>query len=208
MNRLQLTGHLRPEVGKKSSKQLRKQEMVPCVIYGAVDPVHFTLTEKDLGKLVYTGDVFLAELNIDGKEILAVLKDLQFHPVSDRILHADFLQIFEDQSIKIGIPIRLEGFAKGVQQGGKLKLELRLLMVKGLIKDCPDHLVIDVTKLGLGQSIHVREVNFDGLELLDFKNVVIASVKLTRVAKGTGTAAELEAEEGESDAGSEEQAAE
>ena len=194
MKSIELNAGLRDSVGKKNSKLLRKQEKVPCVIYGKGEPMHLVVDEKELGHLVYTPDVYLVNLKIGDQTRLALLQDIQFHPVSDHILHADFLEIDDQSPIKIQVPVQLEGFAIGVQSGGKLKLESRRLTVFGLIKDLPDHLKVDVSALELGQSIKVKELDFENLELIDPKNTVVASVKLTRVAKGMSLEAETEAE--------------
>jgi large subunit ribosomal protein L25 len=187
MKTIELKGTLRTELGKKATKQLRKLDQFPCVIYGSVDPVHFVADLKEYGHLVYTPHVYLAKITIDGTTYDAVVQDIQFHPVSDEILHIDFLQVVPEKPVRVSLPVKLEGFAKGVQQGGKLSLELRKLQVKGLVKHIPDHLVVDVTPLSVGQTVKVRDLAFEGLELLDQKNQVVATVKTTRAAKGTAT---------------------
>lgn len=177
--------------------------MIPGVIYGQKEPVHFTVSEKELGKLVYTPHVYLIQLSINGDSYLCTMKDIQFHPVTDKILHVDLLEINEKEPIKIRIPVKLEGFAEGVQQGGKLKLETRRPLVRGLVNDLPDELKVDVTRLSLGKSIKIKDLTFEGLELLDNKDAVVASVKLTRVAKGMALEEEAATEEGEEAEGEE-----
>lgn len=208
MKTIKLNGEIRQDVGKKSSKQARRNDKVPAVLYGQNQVVHFTTDLKELGFLVYTPNVYLVDLNIDGKKHLAVIKDMQFHPVSDKILHVDFLEIHKDKQVNIRIPVQLHGFARGVQQGGKLKAEMRRVHVKGLVKDLPDNLGIDVTNLGLGQTINVRDLSFEGLQMLDPRNAVVVSVKLTRVAKGAAAVeipieAESEAEGSSEETGGE-----
>lgn len=203
MKRIDLKGDLREEVGKKSSKQLRKQELVPCVVYGIQDPVHFVLPEKEFGKLVYTPNIYLISLKIGEKALLCTLKEVQFHPVSDKPIHADFYEVTEDAPITVQVPVVLEGFAAGVQEGGKLKLESRRLTVQGLIKDIPDEIKIDVTNLTLGQRYKVRELTIDNLEMMDPEGTVIASVLLTRVAKGMAIAEDELEEETEGEEGAE-----
>jgi len=188
---------LRQDVGKKATKQLRKDDKVPCVLYGGENPIHFAAPSLDFRHLVYTPSVYLVNLDLDGQMHQAVIQDIQFHPVSDKILHVDFLQVSEGEPIKVNIPVVTEGFAKGVQAGGKLKIEMRRLKVKALSKHLPDDLVIDVTNIGLGTSIKVRDLKFDDLELLDPRNSVVISVKLTRVAKGMAVDEEEEGEESE-----------
>lgn len=209
MKTIELKGTPRTEVGKKATKQLRKQDMIPCVLYGGETPVHFTAPVNDFRHLIYTPHVYIVNLDVDGTKYMATIKDAQYHPVSDKILHLDFLQIFEDKPTVIGIPVVTKGFAAGVQAGGRLKIEMRRLMVKALPKDFPDQLTVNVEKIGLGQSLKVRDLSFDGLELLDPSGQVVVSVKLTRVAKGMAAAeAGEEDAEGEGEEGTEEGASE
>lgn len=190
MKTIDLKGTLRTELGKKATKLLRKHEQFPCIIYGSGEPIHFAADSKEYGHLVYTPHVYLANITIENTVYQAVVQDIQFHPVTDQILHMDFLQVLPTKPVRVSIPVKLEGFAKGVQQGGKLSLEMRKLHLKGLIADIPEHLVVDVTELGVGQTIKVRDLAFEGLELLDQKNQVVAAVKVTRAVKGTATAGE------------------
>jgi large subunit ribosomal protein L25 len=185
MKTFDLKGTLRKELGKKASKVVRKEEAIPCVLYGHGDPVHFSGNEKEYGKVIYTPSSYKINLDIDGTVHPAVMKAIQFHPVSDRPLHIDFIRIADGKPVTVTIPVRLEGFAKGVQQGGKLKMEMRRATVKGLIDQIPDELLLDVTNIEVGQSIKVRDLSFSEFEILDPKNMVIASVRSTRAAKGT-----------------------
>lgn len=193
MKNLQLSGSLRTDFGKKYAKQVRKNALVPCVLYGGEEVAHFTLDENDLRSLIVTPDIHTVELNIDGKTYMAILKDAQFHPVKDNVLHIDFLQIFEDKPIIIEVPVRLNGLAAGVKDGGKLSQELRKLKVKGFYKDIPDVLNIDVTNLGLGKTMQVGTLSFDKLEIITPKQAIVCAVKLTRVARGLAAAAAKEA---------------
>lgn len=177
---------------------LRKEGEIICVLYGGEENIHFSAPINDFRHLIYTPHVFLVELDIDGRQHQAIVKDIQFHPVSDKVLHIDFMEIFAGSPVTISIPIKITGLSEGVKQGGKLTLEHRKLKVKALAKDLPDELKVDVTKLTLGKSIKVGALNFENLELLDVKNSVVVSVKLTRTAKGmTG---EEDEEEGEGEA--------
>ena len=185
MKTFNLKGTLRKELGKKATKQVRKEELIPCVLYGSGEPVHFVANEKEYGKVVNTPSSYQINLDIDGTTYPAIMKEIQFHPVSDRILHIDFIRIADGKPVSVSIPVRLEGFAKGVQQGGKLKMEMRRVTVKGMIKSIPDELLLDVTDVEVGQSIKVRDLTYPEFEILDPKNAVIASVKTTRVAKST-----------------------
>jgi large subunit ribosomal protein L25 len=197
MKSLEVKCNLRETTGKKNSKKLRKQGMVPCVLYGGGENVHFLAPENDFRHLVYTPNAYLVKLDIDGKEYKCVLHEIQFHPVSDKILHMDFYQVFDDKYVSMQVPVQLNGVPEGVKQGGKLSLESRRIKARALPGDLPDVLVIDVSKIGLGKSIKVNELNFPGIQLLDSPNTVIASVKLTRAARGLTVeeeAAEAEAE--------------
>ena len=189
MKTFELKGVLRTDLGKKASKADRVSETVPCVLYGGGENVHFTATVSDLRKLVYSPDVFVVNLDIEGKKSKAVMKALQFHPVSDKVLHLDFLEVSDDKPVIIEIPVKLEGLAAGVKEGGKLALEMRKLKVKGIYTQIPQHITIDVSALGLGKSIQVANVAVQNLEILNAKNAVVAQVKLTRAARGAAAAA-------------------
>ncbi|MDD3320722.1 MAG: 50S ribosomal protein L25/general stress protein Ctc [Paludibacter sp.] len=184
MKTFELKGAVRTGLGKKATKAERVSENVPCVLYGGKENVHFTTTVSDIRKLIYSPDVFVVNLDIDGKKVKSIMKALQFHPVSDKVLHIDFLQLTEDKPVIVELPIKLEGLAEGVKAGGKLSLEMRKLKVKGFYKEIPENIVIDVTSLGLGKSIQVGKVSVPKLEILNAKNAVVAQVKLTRAARG------------------------
>lgn len=175
---------------------MRKNNGVPCVLYGIQkdengNPVatHFTVTTDGLRNLVYTPHIYVVDLNIDGKVVNAIMKDIQFHPVTDAILHVDFLQIDEANPIVMEVPVQLEGLAEGVKAGGKLALQIRKLKVKALYNVIPERLIVDVTSLGLGKTIKVGELNYEGLQLLNAKEAVVCAVKLTRAARGAQAAA-------------------
>ena len=195
MKTLELTGSIRTDLGKKATKALRKEEMVPCELYGGEENIHFAVSEKDLNKLFFTPETFIVKFNVEGKEFSAVMREVQFHPVKDNALHVDFYQVFEDKPFEVQIPIKVEGFAKGVQAGGKLAIGLRKLKVKGLMKDLPEFLPIDVTNIGLGKSTQVRELAYDNLELLNAKNAVVVQVKLTRAARAAASSSTEEVAE-------------
>lgn len=193
MKSIEIAGQLRTDLGKKGSKLLRREERVPCVMYGGSENIHFSVEKREVLKLVNTHNVYIINFNIDGKEVKAIIQDVQYHPVSDEPLHFDFLQVTEEAPVTIGVPVILEGFAVGVQAGGKLQLMQRRLKVKALIKDLPESLSVDVTNLGLGKVIKVGELEFENLELLSPASSVVASVKLTRAARGAMAAAATEA---------------
>ena len=175
---------LRGEVGKKDAKAVRKSDAVPGVLYGGKEAVHFQVTNSELRPLVYSPDIFVVNFDIDGKTTKAILKDIQFHPVKDNILHVDFYEVSEKKPIVIEVPVKLEGLAEGVKAGGKLSLEMRKIRVKGLYKDIPECLTINVENLGLGKTIQIGALSFDKLDIQNPKDSVVVAVKLTRAARG------------------------
>ena len=196
MKSIEIKGSLRTATGKKATRDLRNSNSVPCVLYGLQKdenglPVatHFTVTVDGLRNLVYTPHIYVVDLNIDGTVHTAIMKDIQFHPVKDTILHVDFLEINEANPIVMQVPVQLEGLAEGVKAGGKLALQVRKLKVKALYNVIPERLVINVTNLGLGKTIKVGELSYEGLELLNAKEAVVCAVKLTRAARGAQAAA-------------------
>ena len=196
MKSIEIKGSLRTDLGKKATRELRKDNGVPCVLYGVKKdenglPVatHFTVPVEGLRNLVYTPNIYSVNLDIDGTVVTAIMKDIQFHPVKDNILHVDFLQVEENKPIVMEVPVQLEGLAEGVRAGGKLALQLRKLKVKASYTSIPERLVIDVTPLGLGKTIKVGELSYEGLELINAKEAVVCAVKLTRAARGAAAAA-------------------
>lgn len=183
MQVFELKGELRTDLGKKATKVLREENKVPCVLYGGKENVHFSVVEKDLSKLIYTPLVYLVKVTVDGNSYDAVMREIQFHPVTDRILHIDFYQISAEKPVIMEVPVRLSGFAEGVQAGGKLVQVIRKLKVKALPANLPGEVELDVTTLGLGKSIKVKELSFDNFEIVNAKEVVIAQVKVTRASK-------------------------
>ena len=189
MKTFDLKGTVRTDLGKKATKAERVSENVPCVLYGGAANVHFTTTVSDLRKLVYSPEVFVVDLDVDGAKCKAIMKALQFHPVTDKVLHIDFLELNATKPVVVEIPVKLEGLAEGVKAGGKLALEMRKLKVKGLYTQIPECIVINVTALDLGKSIQVAAVAVENLEILNAKNAVVCQVKLTRAARGAAAAA-------------------
>lgn len=173
----------------RALKALRKENGVPCVLYGGKEVVHFSVTVEGLRNLVYTPHIYVVDLVIDGKKYNAIMKEIQFHPVQDTILHVDFYQINEEKPIVMEVPVQLEGLAEGVKAGGKLSLQIRKLKVKALYNVIPERLVINVSHLGLGKTVKVGELHYDGLELVSAKDAVVCAVKLTRAARGAAAAA-------------------
>ena len=189
MKTFDLKGTVRTDLGKKATKAERVLDKVPCVLYGGAENVHFTTTIGEIRKMIYSPEVFVVNLDIDGKKTKSIMKALQFHPVSDKVLHIDFLEVTEDRSVVVELPVKLEGLAEGVKAGGKLALEMRKLKVKGLYTQIPENVIVDVTELGLGKSIQVANVAVENLEILNAKNAVVAQVKLTRAARGAAATA-------------------
>ena len=173
----------------RALKAIRKTGGVPCELYGGSENIHFTVTNEELRNLVYTPHIYVVDLVIDGKKYNAIMKDIQFHPVKDNILHVDFYQIDEAKPIVMEVPVQLEGLAEGVKAGGKMSLQMRKLKVKALYNLIPERLVINVSHLGLGKTIKVGELSYEGLELLNAKEAVVCAVKLTRAARGAAAAA-------------------
>lgn len=188
MKTFELKGEVRDDFGKKAARSLRSEGLIPCVVYGGPGDenqnTNFTVKSSDVRNLLYTPEVFIVNLDLGEKKIKAILKDIQFHPVKDTVLHIDFLHVFENVPVVIEIPVRLEGLAAGVRAGGKLSLDMRKLKVKAKMDKLPEQLVVNVESLELGKSIQVGQLNFDGLEMLNAKNAVVCRVQLTRAARG------------------------
>lgn len=198
MKTYELKGEIRNDFGKKAARAFRKEGLIPCVVYGGhgEENINFVVKNNDVRNLVYTPEVFLVNLDLGTKKMMATLKDLQFHPVKDTILHIDFLHVFENVPVVIEIPVKLQGLAAGVRAGGKLSLDLRKLKVRGLADKLPEQLEINVESIELGKSIQVGELNFENLELLTPSNAVVCRVQLTRAARGAAAKAVSEGGEG------------
>ncbi len=190
MKSFEINGSLRTEKGKKFTNKMRKQELIPAIIYGGKENVMLTLNESDLRNLIYTPNVYIVNIKIGNKKYDAIIKDIQFHPVSDKILHIDFLQLFDDKKVTLGIPVELTGSSEGVRQGGKLTLITRKLKVSAFPKDLPDTINIDISDLDLGKSKLVSDISLEKIKITDPKTTVIATVKLTRAARGAQSATE------------------
>ena len=169
---------------KRALKAIRKNNGIPAVLYGGEKVVHFTVTNDAVRNLVYTPEIFLVELTIDGTTTKAIVKDIQFQPVTDAIVHMDFLEVIENKPVVMEVPVALEGHAEGVKAGGKLSLQMRKLRVKALYNQIPEKLTINVDNLGLGKTMQVGALHFEGLELMNAKNAVVCAVQLTRAARG------------------------
>jgi large subunit ribosomal protein L25 len=196
MKTIEIKGSIRTELGKKSSKLIRKEGNVPCVIYGKEKNIHFYAHENTFKNLVYTPESHLVKLSLEDKEYTVILKDIQFHPVKDNILHADFVEVFDNMPITINVPVKVSGDSVGVIAGGKLSIKKRALKVKALAKDIPDYLPIDITNLQIHQGVKIGDLSFDKLELVDMKKAMVLTIATSRVAQKTDeeVAAEAAAE--------------
>lgn len=177
-----LNGKKREEVGKKDSKSLRAEGLVPCVMYGGETPVHFAASIKDLNKVLATPETFVFEIDVDGTAYKAVMQDTQFHPLSDELIHVDFLAVSDDKPVAVSVPVITKGSSKGVLAGGKLQLNKRKVKIKGLVAQLPDFIEVDITNVGLGEAVKVKEVPVEGIEFLEAESDVVLAVKLTRAA--------------------------
>ena len=214
MKTFQLNAEPRTDLGKKAAKNLRKSNLIPVVLNGgAVIDLPYAGTLKtgekiveigngkglittdlvvkadDVRKLIYTPDIFAIELNVNGETRNAVIKDIQFHPVKDNILHIDLLEVSDKKPVTIEVPVKLEGHAEGVKAGGKLNLSMKKIKVKAIYTEIPERVVINVDSLGLGKTLQIGDLHFDGLELVNAKNAVVCAVQLTRAARGAAAAA-------------------
>lgn len=193
MKSIALTGNKRAERGSSNANTLRKEEKVPCVIYGGKENIHFTINEIAFSKIINTHEVYFVDLDIDGTKIKTIIQDVQFHPVTDRVIHVDFLEVTDDKPIIVNLPVFTTGASKGVLNGGKLRMVTRKLKVKGLSSAIPEKIELDITNLKIGQSIKVADVQLDGLSILDAENAVVVAVKMSRVAVLTDDEEEEEA---------------
>ncbi|MDD5869948.1 MAG: 50S ribosomal protein L25 [Bacteroidales bacterium] len=209
MKTFQLSAKPRTEIGKKAAKGLRKEGFIPVVMNGGevvelpysgklgagqevietvnnkgVLVTNLKVTVDDVRKLIYTPDVFAIELDIEGTKKMAVLKEVQFHPVKEEILHIDLLEVSEDKPVTIEVPVKIEGHAVGVKAGGKLNLSMKKIKVKAVYTNIPERVVVNVDALELGKTIQIGDLHYDGLELVNAKNAVVCAVQLTRAARG------------------------
>ena len=193
MKSIALSGVKRAERGSANANSIRKEGNVPAVLYGGKENLHFTVNEIQFNKIINTPEVYFVDLDIEGTKVKTIVKDVQFHPVTDKTIHIDFLEVADDKSLTVNIPVRLVGASKGVLNGGKLRMVTRKLKVNGLPSALPEFIELDITPLRIGQSIKVGDINIDGLSFLDASNAVVVAVKMSRVV----VAEEDEDEEGE-----------
>ncbi len=182
MKSITIKGSKRESVGKVSTKALRNAGEVPCVIYGGDQPVHFSAEEKAFKNLVYTPNVYTAAIELDGQTFAAILQDIQFHPVSDKILHVDFYQLHDDKAVTMNIPVKLKGTSPGVLNGGSLRFTNRKLRVKAVPANLPDFIEADISKLKIGSKLYITELFNDDYTLMHPDNTVVVQVRTSRNA--------------------------
>lgn len=189
MKTVSLSGSLRANVGSKDAAELRAKGMVPCVLYGGNEQIHFYTDTRNFKDIIFTPHVSLVEIDVDGKKYTSILQEAQYHKINDRLIHADFLQVIDDKPLVMEIPVKTVGVSEGVRAGGKLNLKMRKLRVRGLAKNLPDTIDVSIDGLGIGKAITVGDIKIDGIEMLNAKNVTVVSVNVTR-AVATEAAAE------------------
>ncbi len=194
MKKAQLSGSIRANVGKKDAKALRNAGLVPCVLYGTGEQIHFSVRSVDIEKLIFSPDVFQIELDLDGTKKMGIMQDLQMHPVKDKPLHIDFLELQDDKKVKVMLPLRTTGSAIGVMNGGNLRQPYRKLKVLGLPADLPEAIVVGITKLRIGHTVKINSLPAENIEFLDPQTAVVLSVKMARGAVEEEEEEELEGE--------------
>lgn len=182
MKSITIKGSKRESVGKVATKALRNAGMVPCVIYGGKTPIHFSAEEKAFKNLVFTPNVYTASIDVDGEKIPAILQDIQFHPVTDKILHIDFYQLFDDKEVTMNIPVKLTGTSPGVLNGGSLRFTNRKLRVKAIPANLPDFVTADISKLKIGNKLFVTSLANDDYTFMHPDNTVVVQVRTSRNA--------------------------
>ena len=203
MKTISISANKRKEVGKKSTRELRKSQQVPCVMYGGKEILHFHAHENAFKDLIYTPDVYIVELDIEGDKRKAIMRESQFHPVTDSIQHIDFVEVFEDRPVIVSLPIKLVGSAIGIKNGGKPRQRRRVLKVKGVIKNLPEYLEIDVTNVNIGDVVKIGDLSYEDLEIMDPARSMVYSVVSSRVAMKGMEITEPEAEGAEGEEGAE-----
>lgn len=182
MKSVSLSGSPRENVGKKDATALRNKDLIPCVLYGGEKQYHFHVVLNEVRKVVYTPEVYKVEIDLNGEKHFGIIQEIQFHPVTDKILHIDFLELFDDKIAKVALPLRLVGSAIGVRNGGKLNINFRKLTVKGFPPKLPDSMEVNISKLRIGQKIRVKDVNIGDLVILENPEAVVCSIKTARGA--------------------------
>jgi len=194
MKSVEITGKARAlDVTKAQLKATRKAEQVPCVLYGGEKPVHFTSPLSSFKALIYSPESYLVNLDIDGQKVQAVLQDSQYHPVTDELLHVDFMQISEDKPVVIDVPVKVTGTSPGVLAGGKLQVKLKRVKVKALPKNLPDNVVVDISGVALGKSVKIEALKTEGYDFVTSANAVVVAVRVTRASAQEEAAAKAAA---------------
>lgn len=196
MKSITINGAVRAEVGSKDAKAVRNEGNVPCVLYGGEAPIHFSADEREFNNLLYTPTVYLVKLALEGKEYTAIVQATQFHPLTDKAIHIDFLEVSPSKPIRVSLPVRTVGTALGVRNGGRLGVPLKKLKVRGLVNDMPDDIEINVEKLRIGHSVRVGDLNINGITFLDDPKLEVCGVKTKRGAVDDSADEEEEGEEG------------
>lgn len=190
MKSIAISGSARQNVGKRDTKQLRYEGKVPCVLYGGEQQVHFSVSAADLRDLVYTPEAMFVDLALDGTAYRAIMQDIQFHPVSDQILHVDFLELFDKKPVKMEIPVRLTGTSPGVRSGGKLLQNFRKLQVFGMPKDMPDYIEVDINQMEVGDVKRIKDLKLENVKILQAKESTVVSVSQSRATRSVEAAAQ------------------
>ncbi len=199
MKVIALKGDVREKLGKSATKQVRKEGKVPCVIYGKNENTHFSVYQADFKHLVYTPNTYLVQVSIGNNKKLAKVQELQFHPVSEDIIHADFYEVNENSPLSIPVPVKIVGNSPGVIAGGKLQLKIKKLNVFGLISDFPEYIEVNISELEIGKSVKVKDISLDNLTLLDSENNSIVSCIVTRAARSAAGNDVSDSEEAETE---------
>lgn len=183
MKSVELQGTLRENRGKKASKTLRAQENVPCVLYGNGENKFFYASEAQFRDIIYTPNVYLINLDLNGKKFKAIIQDIQFHPVTDKLVHIDFLEVADDKKVVVNLPVSVSGNSIGVKEGGKLSIDKKRLKVKAFVKDIPEVVNIDITSLGMGKTIRIGDLQFANVEFVEPAAMPVISIKATRASR-------------------------
>lgn len=189
MESVKLVGETRKDIGKRASSLLRRSNNVPCVIYGGKENINFFAPQSAFKKAVYTDKFHKVAIEIGGNTIETIVQDIQFHPLTDQITHIDFLQLVPGNKVTVEIPIRVHGFSKGVQAGGKMMIATKKVKIKALVENLVDHVDVDITNLDMGKSIKVKELNLPNVDILTPGNIPVVNITVPRVAKVDATAA-------------------
>lgn len=197
MKTVSISGSTRKSVGKKDAQRLRVKGLVPCVVYGGKEQIHFSTDERSFNKIIFTPEVCFVEIDLDGKIYRTILQDAQYHPTTDKIIHADFLELLDDKHIKLEVPVRLTGTSPGVLKGGKLNLKQRKLLVRALPANMPEEIVISIGKLNIGHGVKIKELKTNNFELLQNDRTLVVQILKSRVADTATTEDDGEGETAE-----------